>query len=60
MFIAQMAEFHLEPFLPYMSMTHILLNASRGEVRKQAEALMQMQLAVVSHARPIAERFGKR
>lgn len=56
----QVTTLALEPFLPYMSMTHILLNASRGEVRKQAEALMQMQLAVVSHARPIAERFGKR
>lgn len=49
----------LERFLPYMSMTNILVNTSRGDVRKQAEAIFRMLLASNSQAKPVAAKFGK-
>ncbi|WP_146124049.1 hypothetical protein [Burkholderia multivorans] len=49
----------LERFLPYMSMTNILVNTSRGDVRKQAEAIFRMLWASNSQAKPVAAKFGK-
>lgn len=56
----QITTLALERFLPYMSMTNVLVNASRGDVRKQAELIFRILLEGDSQARPIAAKFGRR
>lgn len=56
----QVVTIALERFLPYMSQTYILTNASRGDVRKQGDELWRRLLASLSHAGPVAAKFGKR
>jgi len=56
----QVVSLALEEFLPYGSVTNVYVNATRGEIRKQTDALAQILLASLSKAQANMPKFGQR
>ena len=49
-----------DEFLPYGSLTSVLVNATRGDVRKETKVLMHVLLASIAKAQAVMPKFGQR